>query len=123
MDLLLVGAGGFAGANIRYLVAKWVTERYGAHFPYGTFIINVTGSFIIGLLLTYFNARANLSPNYRLVFTMGFVGAYTTFSTYTFEALTLMQDGDWSRAFLYLVSSVVVGMLAVTAGMMAGRAI
>lgn len=120
-ELLLVGSGGFAGANVRYLLAKWVAERYGTGFPYGTFIINVTGSFIIGLLLTYFNARANLSANYRLVLTTGFVGAYTTFSTYTYEAMTLAQNGEWARAMLYLVGSVAVGMLAVTGGMLAAR--
>ena len=120
---MLVGSGGFAGANARYWLARWVTERYGASFPYGTFLINVTGSFIIGLLLTYFNARAHLSPNYRLVFTTGFVGAYTTFSTYTYESLTFMQDGQWLRAMVYLVGSVVAGMLAVTGGMLAGRVI
>lgn len=111
------------GANARYLMARWITERYGADFPYGTFLINVTGSFIIGLLLTYFNARAHLSPNYRLVFTTGFVGAYTTFSTYTYESMTLAQNGEWLRGVLYLIGSVAVGMLAVTGGMLAGRTI
>jgi CrcB protein len=122
-DLLLVGSGGFAGANARYWIARWIAERYGTAFPYGTLLINITGSLIIGFAITYLNARSNLSPNYRLIFTTGFVGAYTTFSTYTYESLTLMQDGLWARAAVYLIGSVALGMAAVTIGMLAGRSV
>jgi CrcB protein len=122
-DLLLVGSGGFAGANARYWMARWIAERYGTAFPYGTLLINITGSLIIGFAITYLNARSNLSPNYRLIFTTGFVGAYTTFSTYTYESLTLMQDGLWARAAVYLIGSVALGMAAVTIGMLAGRSV
>jgi CrcB protein len=122
-DLLLVGSGGFAGANARYWIARWIAERYGTAFPYGTLVINVTGSMIIGFGIAYLNARSNLSPNYRLIFTTGFVGAYTTFSTYTYEAMTLMQDGLWARGFTYLLGSIALGMVAVTIGMLIGRSV
>jgi CrcB protein len=117
-----VGSGGFIGANARYLLAKAIAERYGTAFPYGTLLINVTGSLIIGALLTYLTDRAGISPNYRLLFIVGFLGAYTTFSTYTYDTLTLIQDNDWPRALLYLGSTIILGMAAVTAGMWIGRA-
>jgi CrcB protein len=122
LDVLLVGSGGFLGANARYLLAKAIAERYGTAFPYGTLLINVTGSLIIGVLLTYLTDRANISPNYRLLFVVGFLGAYTTFSTYTYDTLTLIQDNDWPRALLYLGSTIILGMAAVTVGMWIGRA-
>lgn len=123
VDLILVGSGGFVGANARYWAARWIADRYGTSFPYGTLLINVTGSLIIGFALAFLNARSSLSPNYRLVFTVGFVGAYTTFSTYTYESMTLMQDGAWLRASVYLVGSVALGMVAVTVGMLVGRSV
>jgi CrcB protein len=104
------------------LLAKAIAERYGTAFPYGTLLINVTGSLIIGVLLTYLTDRANISPNYRLLFVVGFLGAYTTFSTYTYDALTLIQNNDWPRALLYFGSTIVLGMAAVTVGMWIGRA-
>ncbi len=122
-DLILVGSGGFAGANARYWLARWIADRYGTAFPYGTLVINVSGSLVIGFLITYLNARLSLSPNYRLIFTTGFIGAYTTFSTYTYESLTLMQDGLWARAAAYLIGSVALGMAAVTVGMLIGRSV
>lgn len=122
LDVVLVGSGGFLGANARYLLAKAIAERYGTAFPYGTLLINVTGSLIIGVLLTYLTDRANISPNYRLLFVVGFLGAYTTFSTYTYDALTLIQNNDWPRALLYFGSTIVLGMAAVTVGMWIGRA-
>jgi CrcB protein len=117
-----VGGGGFFGANARYFLAKAIAERYGTTFPFGTLVINVTGSLIIGALLTYLTDRAGISANYRLLFVVGFLGAYTTFSTYTYDSLTLIQDNDWPRALLYLGSTVVLGMIAVTVGMWIGRA-
>ncbi|MBF6601294.1 MAG: fluoride efflux transporter CrcB [Dehalococcoidia bacterium] len=121
--MILVGSGGFAGANARYWLARWIADRYGTAFPYGTLVINVSGSLVIGFLITYLNARLSLSPNYRLIFTTGFIGAYTTFSTYTYESLTLMQDGLWARAAAYLIGSVALGMAAVTVGMLIGRSV
>jgi CrcB protein len=122
-EIVLVGSGSFLGGNARYFLATFVADRWGSNFPYGTFIINATGSLLIGLLLTYILAHASLSPNYRLIFVVGFLGAYTTFSTYTFDALTLMQNGEWLKSFIYLLGTVVLGMVCVTLGMLAGRAL
>ena len=121
IDLILVGSGSFLGGNARYILATFIANRFGSAFPYGTLIINVTGSLVIGVLLTYILERSNLNPNYRLVFVVGFLGAYTTFSTYTFDALTLMQDGQWFRSIIYLVGTVALGMICVAGGMLVGR--
>lgn len=120
-EILLVGSGSFLGGSGRYLLATFVANRWGAGFPFGTLVINATGSLLIGVVLTYILARANLSPSYRLVFVIGFLGSYTTFSSYTFDALTLMQNGEWLKSLTYLLGTMVLGMIAVTIGMLLGR--
>lgn len=119
--MLVVGGGGFLGANARYMLGRWIAERYGAQFPYGTMFINVSGSLIIGFVLTVLAARSGLSENYRLLIAVGFLGAYTTFSTYTYDGLTMMRADEWLKSLVYLTSSVVLGMAAVSAGMLLGR--
>lgn len=94
MEYLVIGLGGFLGANARYLVAGWATRRFGAAFPYGTFLINLSGSFLLGLLLAFLRERIFLHPDHFLFFAVGFLGAYTTFSTFTYESLRLLQDGS-----------------------------
>jgi CrcB protein len=121
VDLLMVGGGGFVGANVRYLLGRWIADRFGSSFPYGTLIINVTGSLLIGFVLTVLAARSGLSPNYRLLVAVGFLGAYTTFSTYTYDSLTMMRGDEWFKSVVYLAGSVVLGMAAVTTGMFLGR--
>lgn len=111
--LLLVGAGGFLGAITRYLVGTGVSHRWGAAWPYGTFIINITGCFAIAFFLTLVSERIVISENWRFFFPTGFVGAYTTFSTFEYETLRLVEDGAFLRAFSYVVSSVIVGFAAV----------
>jgi CrcB protein len=123
VDMLLVGGGGFLGANARYLLSRWIADRYGAEFPFGTMFINLSGSLIIGFVLTVLAARSGLSPNYRLLIAVGFLGAYTTFSTYTYDALTMMRADEWLKSLVYVAASVVGGMAAVTAGMLLGRRI
>ena len=111
--LMLVGAGGFLGAVSRYLVGTAVSHRWGASWPYGTFLINITGCFAIAFFLTLVSERITVSPNWRYFFPTGFVGAYTTFSTFEYETLRLVEDGAWMRALSYVVSSVIVGFVAV----------
>ena len=93
------------GANLRFVVGNWAADRFGADFPYGTFLINVSGAFVIGLFLSFVGERVGLSPAWRLFFATGFLGGYTTFSSYAWEALVLAQDGDWLPAGLYVVGS------------------
>jgi CrcB protein len=117
---LYVGIGAFLGANARYWVGGWAAERFGTVFPYGTFIINVSGSFAIGLLAAFFAERA-FSPNLRLFLMVGFLGGYTTFSSYSYEGLRLLEDGGYLLGALYLVGSPLVGVAACLVGVVIGR--
>jgi CrcB protein len=119
----VIGIGGILGANARYLVANWAAQRLGADFPYGTFIINVSGAFALGLFMAFLQDRAFIHTNYRLFFATGFCGAYTTFSTFTYESLRLFQDGSFLLAFTNLFWSVVIGMLGVILGFVLGKMI
>jgi CrcB protein len=121
--ILWVGLGGFLGANARYLLAGWAARHLGADFPYGTLIINITGSFILGFFLAFIELRPWVHPSARLFFSIGFVGAYTTFSTFTYESMALMERGELLLAGTYLIGSVLAGLIAVFAGMVLGRAI
>jgi fluoride exporter len=121
--MLWVGLGGFFGANARYLVGGWAAQRFGTAFPYGTFIINITGSFILGFFLAFIEDRTWVHPTARLFFSIGFVGAYTTFSTFTFESIALMERGELLLAGINLAGSVLVGLFAVFAGIVLGRSI
>jgi fluoride exporter len=120
VEYLVIGIGGFLGANARYLVAGWAAQRFGTTFPYGTFIINVSGSFILGLFLVLLQERTFIHPNYRLFFAVGFLGAYTTFSTFTYESLRLLQDGSILLGLTNIFASVVVGLLGVVLGVVLG---
>jgi fluoride exporter len=118
---LLIGIGGFLGANARYLIGGWIAERYGTSFPYGTLVINVSGSFVIGFFLVLTTERILAHPNWRLFFAIGFLGAYTTFSTFSFETFALVQERSYLLALANIVGSVALGLIAVLIGMMAAR--
>ena len=111
------------GANARYVVANWASQRLGADFPYGTLIINVSGSFLLGFFMAFALDRAFLHPNYRLFVATGFCGAYTTFSTFTYESLRLLQDGSFVLGFANMIGSLLVGMFAVFLGFVIGKMI
>ena len=119
--VLWVGLGGFLGANARYLLGGWAASRLGIAFPYGTFIINVTGSFILGFFLAFAQERPWVAPSARLLFAVGFVGAYTTFSTFEYESLRLLQDGELLLAAAYVIGSVLIGGVAGVAGIALGN--
>lgn len=99
----------------------WAAERLGPAFPYGTFLINASGSFLIALFLTVLADRLVEDPAWRLVLATGFCGSYTTFSTYTLEAMTLARAGSYDLAALYVLGSAAVGLLAIVAGTVAAR--
>jgi CrcB protein len=115
-SLVVVGAGGFFGAISRFLLATWIAQKWGRVFPLGTFFINVSGSFLIGLLMTLFTERYSLDPYWRLLFVVGFLGAYTTFSTFEYETGKLVGDGEWLLALLNIVLSVCLGFIALKTG-------
>lgn len=123
MNYLIIGIGGFMGAIVRYGMAFWIGERWGRSFPLGTFIINVTGSFVIGLLMTLFTERFMVNPQWRLLLVVGFLGAYTTFSTFEYETGALLKDGEWLIAGLNVVLSVFVGFIALKLGELIARSI
>jgi CrcB protein len=121
VEYLLIGIGGFLGANARYLVAGWITERLGTAFPYGTLVINVSGSFILGFFLIFISERLHVHPNWRLLFAIGFLGAYTTFSTFSFENFALLQERSYALALANMLGSVGLGLIAVVAGISVAR--
>ena len=121
MEYLVVGIGGFLGANARYVVGGWIARQWGSQFPWGTFAINITGSFLLGVLMASLNTRPLASPHYRLFFAIGFLGAYTTFSTFTYETLRLAHDQNLTLAILNIFGSVILGLLGVLAGVWLGR--
>ena len=121
MAIWWVGLGGFLGANARYLLGGYISHRWGATFPLGTFVINVTGSFILGFFMAYAQNRAWVEPGARLLFAVGFVGAYTTFSTFEFESMRLLQEREFLYAMLNIVGSVLTGAVAVFGGFIVGE--
>ena len=123
MPLFLIGLGGFAGAISRYLVDGFVTDRTGGGFPWGTFVINATGSFVIGFLFAMTAERAILPADLRGPLMIGFIGAYTTFSTYMLESWGLIESGSYGAALANLGGSLVIGLAAVAAGLLIGRAV
>ena len=116
MNVLVIGIGGFVGAVARYGIAVWIGQRWGRSFPLGTFVINVSGSFLIGLLMTLMAERFTENPQWRLLLVVGFLGAYTTFSTFEYETGALLKDGEWLFAGLNVVLSVIVGFVALKLG-------
>ncbi|MCZ6678880.1 MAG: fluoride efflux transporter CrcB [Candidatus Poribacteria bacterium] len=114
---LYIGIGGCLGANARYWLGGWVTERLGDTFPYGTFVANITGSFVLGLFITLITERYIVSnPNLRLLIAIGFVGSYTTFSTFEYETFALAESGSYFRALLNAGLSLIAGFVAVWLG-------
>ena len=118
-----VGVGGFLGANARYWIGGWIQERWGSAFPWSTFVINITGSFVLGLFVTLVSERFALrhALALRLLIAIGFVGAYTTFSTFELETLTLVETATWLRAFGNAFGSLFAGFVAVWLGVMLAR--
>lgn len=118
----ILGAGA-AGAYTRYVVDGVVSRRSTGAFPWGTFVVNISGAFLLGLLVTLLTARTTIDPVIRTSLTVGFLGAYTTFSTLAFESARLIEGGSYVVAFLNLAGSVFVGLVAVFAGIAVGRAL
>lgn len=116
MTYLLIGLGGFLGANARYLLGSWIATRYGTSFPYGTLVINVSGSFMLGFFLVLMFERFLVPSDWHFFFAIGFLGAYTTFSTFSYESCALLQDGYSLLALANMVGSVVLGLVAVLMG-------
>ena len=120
LKYIAIGVGGFLGAIARYALGVYIGSRYGVRFPLGTFVINVSGSFLLGLILALL-ARTTASAYWRYLIPIGFIGAYTTFSTFEYETLRAIQDGQVMTGLLNVGLSLVVGFIAVWAGASIGR--
>ncbi|CAA9487862.1 MAG: Fluoride ion transporter CrcB [uncultured Rubrobacteraceae bacterium] len=120
-NVALVAVGGGLGAAARYLAGLWIAARLGAGFPWGTFFVNVTGSFLIGLVLVLVG-RGTLPAEARLFFAVGILGGYTTFSSFSYETLQLANGGDMVLVLLNTLGQVLAGLLAVYLGVVVGRA-
>jgi fluoride exporter len=120
---LLIALGGALGSIARFWVGSTVGSRMGTRFPYGTFVINLTACVIIGFTLTYLGKRLELSPAWRYLIPVGFVGAYSTFSTYEWETLSTLRSGAFALAALYAFGSLFLGLLATWLGTIAAEAL
>ncbi len=121
MDVFWVSVGAMFGANARFLVSQVMADRVGSDFPYGTLLVNITGSLAIGVILTLLTEQFLAAPHWRLLLVVGFLGSYTTFSSYTYEALGLVERGEWTPALAYALGSNIVGLVACYAGIALAR--
>lgn len=108
--------GGGFGSLVRFIVATSIASRYGVRFPLGTFVVNVSGSFLIGVLMTLLTERVLAHPNWRYLLVIGFLGGYTTFSSFEYETYAAARTGSVWMGLAYVIASVVVGYLAVWMG-------
>lgn len=121
MTLVLVGLGGFLGAIARYLVDGWIAERAGATFPFGTLVVNLSGAFVLGFLFALTVERGVLPAAIRPPVLVGFIGAYTTFSTLALESWRLIEDGSYVLGLANLFGSMALGVVVVVLGLLLGR--
>jgi CrcB protein len=120
---ILIAIGGSLGSIARYWVGSTIAGRLGTKFPYGTFVINVSACIVIGFALTFLGKRADLNPAWRFLIPVGFVGAYSTFSTYEWETLSTLRTGAFALAALYAFISLFLGLAAAWCGSMLAEVI
>jgi fluoride exporter len=113
---LLIALGGALGSIARYWVGTTVAVRTGLKFPYGTLVVNITACLIIGFTVTLLAERTDMNPAWRFLIPIGFIGAYSTFSTYEWETLSIMRSGAFAIAAFYAVGSLILGLAATWAG-------
>ena len=118
-----IAVGGAFGSIARYWVGSTVASRLGTKFPYGTFVINLTACAMIGFSLTFLAKRTGLNPAWRFLVPIGFIGAYSTFSTYEWETLSTLRSGAFLEASLYAFGSLILGLVAIWLGVLIAEAI
>lgn len=122
-DVALISLGAVIGANLRFAVNRVALKYLSASVPYGTLIVNVTGSFVLGFFLAWTTERVLASPHWRSLVAVGFCGAYTTYSSYGFETVALLEQGHYGLATANFLANNVLSLLAVVAGMALARAL
>lgn len=115
-QFLYISVGAILGANLRFLVGLWASQQLGAGFPFGTLLVNVAGCFLIGLFYGLGETRITITPELRLFVAIGFLGAFTTFSSFGNETVNLVRSGDLALALLNVAGNNVLGLLAVLGG-------
>lgn len=122
-NIISVMIGGALGSLVRYELGVWITGKWNQGFPFHTFIINITGAFLLGFLNILFLEHCKIEPMWRLGIGVGFLGAYTTFSTFSYEVITLIENGNYTTAFLYVFLSLFLGILFAALGVGLARLI
>lgn len=121
LNILVVGLGGGIGAVTRYLVSSWTVGRFGPDFPYGTLLVNVAGCFVIGFFLVLVADKFTVRSEWRLFVTTGFLGGLTTFSSFSYETMKLLEDADATLALYNILANCLIGFFATWVGMHAAR--
>ena len=121
INIFAIGIGGFIGAVLRYLCTGWIYRLAGTSLPWGTLVVNVAGSYILGFFLVFEMNRLTLSPAVRNFVAIGILGAFTTFSTFSYEAVNLIQNQLYIKALFYILLNVIVSIIAVWVGMITAR--
>jgi CrcB protein len=121
MNLIIVGIGGFLGSAARYFVSIVSYRLFGEDFPYGTLIVNVTGSLLIGFLMAFFEERFVLNPNLRIFLAIGILGGFTTFSTFSYETIVMLKEGSLLLSVTNIVGTVLLCLVATWLGSALGK--
>ncbi len=121
--ILAIGLGGAIGAISRYLISGWIYTKWEGMFPLGTFLVNVFGSFLLGFLIIFFDDRLTINPTIKMMITIGILGSFTTFSTFSVETLKLIELSLWRDAALNLILSVFFGLTSAYLGVILAKSI
>jgi len=122
-DFLAISVAAILGANFRYVLSRLAAREFGSIFPSGTLIINVLGSFIVGLFVIWTTERVLVDPRWRLLVVVGFCGSFTTFSSYAFETMSFFEQGQWGLMLVNFLSNNLLCLVAALAGMSVARAL
>jgi CrcB protein len=122
-ELAAVAAGGALGAVLRWGIGVWMMGRTSSGFPWHTMLVNLSGAFLIGVLMTFAMEKGAVSGEWRLFLGTGVLGGFTTFSTLSYESIALMQSGLWGQGLFNMFGSAAIGLLAAWLGLVAGRAL
>jgi len=122
-DFLAISVAAILGANLRYLISRLAVKEFGPVFPYGTLIINIVGSFIVGLFVIWTTERVLIDPRWRLLVVVGFCGSFTTFSSYAFESMALFEQGQWALMLANVFANNILCLAGALAGIAVARAL